>query len=311
MMLLCFSVAHGQATLTPRPAPAPDYTLGVGDQIVIHVTDLDDISDKPLRIDPNGLIDLPLVGRLRASGETIEQLKAELAMKLSKYINNPQIAINLTDDKGHPVSVIGEVNNPGVQQLQGSKRLLEVLSAAGGVKADAGSMVIVTRQMKWGKFSQAGASFDPTQGVSTLTLPLDPLLNSKDPQENVLIEPNDVISVPKAEIVYVLGNVKKSGGFALPTRGNISLLQALAMAEGLDPNAKATKARILRPVPNGDGKPSDIPVDITKIYRGEAADVPLYANDVLFVPNSAIKANAQHAADAILAITTGLIIYRR
>jgi polysaccharide export outer membrane protein len=304
-------VAHGQATLTPRPAPVPDYTLGISDQIVIHVTDLDDISDKPLRVDPNGFIDLPLVGRVQASGETIEQLKGELAVKLSKYINFPQIAINLTDDKGHPVSVIGEVNNPGVQQVQGSKHLLEVLSVAGGVKADAGSTVIVTRQMKWGKFTQAGASFDPTQGVSTLTLPLDSLLNSKNPQENVVIEPNDVISVPKADIVYVLGNVKKSGGFPLPTKGNISLLQALSLAEGLDPNAKATKARILRPAPNGDGKPGDIPVDITKIYRGEAADVPLFANDVLFVPNSAIKANAQHAADAILAITTGLIIYRR
>ena len=277
----------------------------------LRVSDVEDIADRPLRIDANGFIDLPLVGKVQAGGLTVDQLRAELVGRFSRYVHDPKIAINLVDEKGHPVSVIGEVNNPGVQQLQGPKRLLEILSAAGGPKSDAGSTVIVTRQAKWGKLPFADATYDPGQGISSVVLPIDPLMNSKNPAENILMEPNDIVSVPKADIVYVLGNVRKSGGFALPTRGRISLLQALSLAEGLDGNAKGSEARIIRPAPNGDGKAMDIRVNIPKIYNGKAEDVPLFANDVLFVPNSTIKANAQRATDAILAVTTGLIIYRR
>ena len=134
-------------------------------------------------------------------------------------------------------------------------------------------------------------------------------MNSKSPAENILVEPNDVISIPKADIVYVLGNVRKAGGFPLSTHGQISLLQALSLAEGLDSNAAAGKARIVRPSTNGDGKAKDILVDIPKIYRGEVKDPPLFANDVLYVPNSAVKASAKRATEAVLAVATGLIIY--
>ena len=171
--------------------------------------------------------------------------------------------------------------------------------------------MIVTRQVKWGKLPFEHATFDPVQGVTTVTLPMETLLSSRNPQDNIQIQPNDIISVPKADIVYVLGNVHKSGGFTLPTHGSVSLLQALSLAEGLDQNAKGSKARILRPAPNGDGKAIDIPVDIAKITRGEAKDIPMFANDILFVPNSTIRQNAQRVTDAALAVTTGLIIYRR
>jgi polysaccharide export outer membrane protein len=283
--------------------------LGVGDQLSIRVLDMDEISDKPMRIDSNGFIDLPLVGRVQAGGVTAEQLKTDLTKRLSKYIDDPQISINLTDDRSHPVSVIGAVNNPGVQQLQGARRLIEVISLAGGVRPDAGSTVTVTRQFKWGRLDGPGVIVDPGEGITTVTLPLEKLLNSKTPSENILIEPNDIVSIPKADIVYVLGNVRKAGGFALSTHGEISLLQALSLAEGLDANASSSKARILRPANNGDGKPREIPVDIPKIYRGQAEDVPLYANDVLFVPNSAIKASAKRATEAAVALATGVIIY--
>lgn len=303
--------ARTQPTLQARPSPPPDYVLGVGDQLSIHVVDLEDIPDRPLKIDPNGYIDLPLVGTIQASGKTVEQLRKELTEKLTKYINPAHVSLNLTDDKGHPVSVVGAVNNPGVQQLQGPRRLIEALSVAGGIRtADAGSTVTVTRELRWGKLEGPGAYVDLAQGVSILTLPLSDLLSSRNPALNVLIQPNDIISVPKADIVYVVGNVRRAGGFPLPIKGNISLLQALSLAEGLDQNAAASRARILRPAQNGDGKPKNIEVNISKISKGEAEDVPLYANDVLYIPNSAIKSSAKRATDAILAVTTGIIIYR-
>lgn len=308
--LLCsLSPAAAQVALKTRP-PVPQYVLGAGDQILLHVDDMDNMPDKPIRIDPNGFIDLPLAGRVQAAGLTIDQFKAELAAKLRKYVDSPQISVNLTEGQSRPVSVIGAVNTPGVEQLQGPRRLIEVISLAGGVRPDAGSKVIVTRQLKWGKLPLPDVTVDAASGTSTATLSLDNLLASKDPANNISVEPNDTIAIPKAQVVYVLGNVKKAGGFTLSSHNSISLLQALSLAEGMDHNAAGGKARILRPAPNGDGQPQQIPVNISKIVSGKAPDVPLYANDVLFVPNSGLKSAGREAAQAALTVATGVIIYR-
>jgi polysaccharide export outer membrane protein len=299
-----------QTLLIPRQPPMPEYVLGAGDQIVLRVVDMEELSDKPLKIDPNGFLDLPLAGRIQAGGLTIEQFKMELASKLRKYINSPEISVNLTDDQSRPVSVIGSVNNPGVHQLEGPKRLIEVISLAGGIRADAGGKIIVTRQLKWGKLPLENAKTDISGGFSTATLSVDDALSSKNPADNILIEPNDVIAIPKAEIVYVVGDVRKPGGFALSSHETISILQALALAEGIDHDAASGASKIMRPAPGGDGKPREIPVDIPKIFQGKAPDLPLYANDVLFIPNSAAKSTTRRAAEAVLQVATGVIIYR-
>jgi polysaccharide export outer membrane protein len=301
---------YSQSGPAARPAVAPEYILGVGDQVVLHVIDLEEISDKPIRIDPNGFVDIPLAGRFHAGGMSLEQLKAELATRLGKYITNPQISANLVDDQSRPVSIIGSVNAPGVHQLAGDKRLIEVLSLAGGVKEDAGSRVIVTREQKWGKLPLGNAVVDSVTGSSTASVSLDDLLASKLPSDNILILPHDIISIPKAEIVYVVGDVRKAGGFQLSSHPTISLLQALSLAEGFDRDAAPQRAKILRQAPGGDGKAVEIPVDITQIFSGKAPDIPLQGNDVLFVPNSAAKSGTRRAVDAILQAATGVAIYR-
>lgn len=302
-------LAGAQSSLSRRPAPAPEYVLGAGDQIVLHVSDMEEISDKPIRIDPNGFVDLPMAGRMQASGLTIEQFKANLSTKLAKYIDSPQISLNLTDNQSRPVSIVGSVNSPGVHQLQGPKRLIEVISLAGGVRADAGPRVILTRENKWGPLPLSGAKDDLTAGVTTASVSLDDLMASRNPSDNIEVQPNDVISIPKADLVYVVGNVKKSGGFQLSSHANITLLQAVSLAEGLDHNAAANRARILRPAPGGDGKTIEIPVDIKAIFAGKAPDVQLYGNDILFVPNSALK-SSERITEGILLAATGAAIYR-
>ncbi len=310
---LCLSSSLcAQKPLIARQPPAvSEYILGAGDQISLHVVDLDDISDKPVRIDPNGYIDLALVGRIDAGGLTIEQLREQLRTKLAKYINSPQISINLVENQSRSVSVIGSVNNPGVHALEGPRRLIEVISMAGGVKPDAGSRIILTRQARWGELPLGQAKMDPSNTYSTATLSVEGLLGATNPTENILIDPGDVISIPKADIVYVLGTVRKAGGFPLASKDSMTLLQTLSMAEGLDHDAAASKARILRPPPGGEGKVKEIPVDITKIESGKDPDIPLYANDVLFVPNSYVKAGVKRTAEAILQVATGVVIYRR
>jgi polysaccharide export outer membrane protein len=298
-------VAQGTGVLTA----ANDYVLGPGDEIVLHVVDLDEIPEKSIRIDPSGFIDLPLAGRVEASGLTVEQLKASLAAKLAKYISAPHISINLTDDQSRPVSIIGAVNSPGVHQLQGPKRLIEVISLAGGVRSDAGAIVIITRQSKWGTLPLPSVQVAETEGFSTARISLDSLLAAKHPAENIPILPNDVISVPKADLVYVVGDVKKAGGFQLSSHASMSVLQALSLSEGFGPAASPKNARIMRPTEKDASQMQEIPVNLQKIFEGKMPDVALYANDVLFVPNSLAKSSARRVAEAVLQAGTGVAIY--
>ena len=312
LILLGVGIGRAQKPLIPREAPATsEYTLGPGDQITIRVVDLEEYTDRSVRIDPNGFIDLPMVGRVQAGGLTIDQLKDTLATKLSRYISTPQVTLNLSDNQNQTVSVLGSVNNPGIHPLPGPRRLLDVLSSAGGVKADAGPKVILTRQSKWGNLPVTGARLDPTGGFSTVSLSLDDLLNATAPAENIFLRPGDVVSIPKADIVYVIGNVKKAGGFALSSHPTISVLQALSLAEGVDKDAKSNHAKIIRPVPGGDGLPKEIPVDVSRILSGQNPDLPLFPNDVLFIPNSGLKSGSRRATEAILQAATGIVVYGR
>lgn len=289
-----------------------DLVLGAGDEISLHIGDMDEISDKPIRIDPDGNLDLPMLGRVKAAGLTVQQFRAELTGKVSKYVTTPEVTVNLVQSQSRSVSVIGEVNSPGVHQLSGERKLIEVISEAGGVKADAGPHVIITRQARWGSLPFADARKDVSGRYSTVTLSLDDLLASKRPGDNIQIDPDDVISIPKGDIVYVVGDVKKAGGFPLNSHSSISLLQALSLAEGFSPDAATQRAKILRPVEGDkDTMPKEIPVDVKSIFAGKSPDVPLYANDILFIPNSAAKSGTRRAVEAAIQIATGAVIYAR
>ena len=309
LVFLSEAPLSAQATLQHRVQTPTEYVIGPGDQILVHVSDVEEITDKPIPIDPSGYVDLPLAGRVQAAGLTVTQLKDELTEKYSKYVTTPEISVNIAESSSQPVSVIGEVNNAGVHQLAGAKRLLEVISLSGGVKSDAGPTVIVTRDPLHGTIPGGHTTVD-ANGYSTATFSLDDLLSSRHPEDNIPIEPNDVVSIPKAELVYVLGDVKRAGGFQLSTHPSLSLLKALTLAEGLGPDNSASHARILRQYPGGDGTPHEIPVDIKKIMAGKAPDVLLVANDVLYIPNSAFKVTSRRAAEAAIGITTGILVYR-
>lgn len=308
--LVCALPLVSQTTLQRRVEQTPEYVLGPGDQILLHVADVEDMPQMPIRIDPNGTIDLPLVGRVQAGGLTIPQLHDELATKLGKYLNAPDITINLSGMESRPVSVVGEVANPGIHQLSSPTRLLDVLSLSGGLKPDAGPTVLVTREARWGKLQGAEVKADAATGATTETFPLDALMKLKTPEDNILMRPGDVVSVPKGELVYVVGDVKKAGGFVLSTHRTLSVMEAVSLAEGMGPDSAAGSARILRPNPNGEGDHTIIPVDVDKISKGKAPDVRLYADDILYVPHSGMKAGSRRALEAAIGITSGVLIYR-
>src|SRR5437867_4019906 len=122
------------------------YVLGPDDVVNIRVLDAEEITDKPVRISSTGQISLPMIGRLQAAGLTVEQLEAELVTQLKAYFKEPEVAVSMAEFRSQPVSVIGAVGNAGVLQLQGSKTLVEILSMAGGLRADAGYSIRITRK---------------------------------------------------------------------------------------------------------------------------------------------------------------------
>jgi polysaccharide biosynthesis/export protein len=296
---------------TPLAPQSFTYALGPEDQISIHVVDLEDVSDKPVRIDPNGFIELPLVGRIHAAGQTVEELRATLTVRLAKYIESPQITISVLDYRSQPVSVLGAVNTPGLHQLQGPKRLLDVISLAGGLRPDAGSQVTITRQMKWGALPLQNARSDASGAYSIAGLRLDDLTSGRDPAANIEVRANDLISVSRANLVYVVGEVKKAGGFPLNAEEGISVLRALSLAEGLTRDASPKKARILRRSTPGGPQTNEIAVNVQALLAGRATDPQLHADDVLFIPNNVPASAMRRSAEAALQIATGVIIFRR
>lgn len=309
---LCLVLSVGsnaQVTLQQRVAPAGEYTLGSGDQVRIMVSDVDDIPDRAVRIDPAGEIDLPLIGQVHAGGLTPEQLRQLLRSRFSKYVTDPVVTVNVTEYESRPVSVLGAVMHAGVYQMNSPKYLVDVLSMAGGTAPDAGATVVVTRQAARGELVVAGSRPEKNSGSSTVRISLDGITSATRPSDNILIQPDDVITVPKAAIVYVLGNVRKAGGFSMASYPSMTVLQAISLAEGFSSNASASHARILRKVEE-NVPAKEIKVDATRILAGKDPDQPLFANDVLYIPNSAFKAASKRAVEAAIGVTTAAVIYR-
>ena len=300
------SVAMGSSDAPLRST----YVLGPDDVIVIRALEAEEINDKPVRVDMSGNIRLPLIGRVHAAGLTIEQLENALTESLKAYVKQPQLSVSVNEYKSQPVSVIGSVGTPGVHQLQGRKTLIEVLSMVGGVKEDAGPYVKITRQMRWGKIPLANAVEDPSGKVSVAEVSIKDILTAKNPLGNILICPEDVITVPRAELVYVIGEVTKPGMYTLRERESLSVLQALSLAGGLSRAAGPKNAKILRPTP-GNGERTEIAVDVRKMLAGQEKDTLMLPEDILFVPNNVSKNVALRSMEAALTIGTGLVLYRR
>lgn len=285
------------------------YILGSGDQISVIVEELpEEFANKSFRVDTNGELSLPLMGHIQAGGLSIARLEAECKSRLEHILKDPQVTISLVNFGSEPISVLGAVNSPGIRQLEGHKTLFEVLSAAGGLRPDAGYQVKITRNLKWGSIPLPQAQNDASGQSSVASIKLSNIIDAIDPTENIEIFPGDAISVPRAELVYVIGSVVKSGGFALNEHSSISALQALSLAEGLQKTAASDRARIMRTEPGSTNR-VEIPINLKKLLDGKIADVRLEPNDILFVPNSAGKVATQRAIDAMVS-TVGIAIWR-
>jgi polysaccharide export outer membrane protein len=305
-----------EGTLTPDNTAPPqrlstDYVIGPEDVLDIDVFNVQELSNKTVRVANDGTISLALLGHVQAAGFTTQQLRKELERRWGQsYLENPQVTVFVKEFHAQPVSVIGAVDKPGMYELKGPRTLIEILSMAGGLAklgTAPGRTIVVTRRSGFGEELQPVEGMNLV-GADKVEINLRRLLYSREPGLNIEIRPFDTVSVSRADIVYVVGDVKKAGGFVLADRENVTVLQALALAEGLNGTAAKHRARIIRRGANGSR--TEIPVDLTKILNGKSQDVELAANDVLFVPVSGGKAAARRGAEAVLGTISGILIYR-
>jgi polysaccharide export outer membrane protein len=303
------SEVHSFARETTLPT---DYVIGPEDVVEIDVFNVPELG-KTVRVANDGTISLPLIGRVKAAGFTPTELSKELEAEWGEnYLQDPQVTVFVREFHAQPVSIVGAVEKPGLYQLVGPRTLIEMLSMAGGLakrsSAPAGRTVYVTRK---GGF----ANLQPAEGMNLVApdkveIDLRRLLYSHEDALNIEIKPLDIVAVSKADIVYVTGRgVQRPGGFVLEDRDNVTVFQALAMAEGLSANAAKHDARIIRQ--KVDGSRLEIPVDLDKVLKGKAPDPVLAANDILFVPDSLQKAGLKRALESTVQTISGVLIFRR
>jgi polysaccharide export outer membrane protein len=289
-----------------------DYRLGPDDQVSVRVVELEKLQlENALapKIDVNGNLNLPIIGHLHAEGLTLDELEKEIASKLSNILQHPSVSVSIVQYRSHPVSVLGAVRNPSVLQVAMHRRLLEVLSMAGGLATDAGDKITISRRKSMGLLPLSDVVVDGSADCYVGKVDVRALMRASSPGLNIEVLDDDVVTVARAELVYVIGAVKKAGGFTLGEHEQISVLQALSLAEGLDRAASPKSARLLREDLLGKER-REIPVDLKPIMTGAAPDVPLRANDILFIPTSGTKLATMRGIEAAIQLGTGAVIWR-
>ena len=295
-----------------RSVPSLDrtlYVLGPGDELRIQQPNADELDGKTVRLDDFGMVHLAVVGRVELGGLTIEKAEVLLKEKLSALLLDPHPILSIIEYRSQPVSVLGAVNNPGVIQLQGHRTLIEMISLAGGFKQDAGNTIQLTRRLEYGGLPGGNAIVDKSGGVSSAQVNINSLISGRIPAANILILPQDIISIPQTDLIYVTGSVHKPGGFPIGMHPGISILQAVSLAEGLSSVAAPQRALVLRVRQDSTSK-EEIPVDLRRMLAGKSKDLELQSGDILFVPDSTSKKVGYRAAEAALQAVIGVAIYR-
>jgi polysaccharide export outer membrane protein len=249
---------------------SPALVLGPGDEADVTVYGAPDLSGHT-RVGADGNISMPLIGYVLVAGLSSSEAEAaiETQLRVANVINDPRVSVFVKEYTNSGISVSGEVAKPGFYSAIGPHRLFDVLQAAGGPTDRAASKVVINHRDQ----------------VDSTTFPI-----SKDPVEmagsNVVLRPGDTVVVPKAGIVYVLGEVTRPGGYVMNSTGGITVMQIVAVAGGPTHLASAGKTRLLRRTANGFQEQR---IDLKKLLRGQAQDVSVQDEDILFVPTSGVK----------------------
>lgn len=259
------------------------YRIGAGDVLDIRIMNRPQLSREAVRVDGNGMIRMPLIeGEIQAACKSEGELATEISRRYLKYYRNPQVDVFLKEYHAREVALIGAVNEQGRYQMQRRLRLLELLSFAKGPSDKAGQTINIVRGPRT---DICGDSTDSSSAEGAfISLRLNDTLRGEE-KANPYVQSGDIVTIPEAEQVYVVGNVYSPK--SLPLKEPISVSRAIAMAGGPLRDSKTDRIHIVRQQPGGEK--SEIYVNLTAIARKRAEDVMLQPNDIVEVQESTGK----------------------
>ena len=293
---LLLLAACAQAARAQEPA-APDnrYRIGPGDVLDIRIYNRPQLSREAVRVDGRGMIRMPLIeGEIRAACLAESELSTHISERYRKFYRNLHVDVFVKEFQSEPVAVIGAVNTPGRFQLQRRVRLLELLAFANGPAERAGRAIHVVHA---GAVSlcESPAAVDAAGG-NFVSYNLSETLKGEE-RANPFVRPGDIITLPEAEQIYVVGNVISPRAIAL--KEPLTVTRAIAMAGGAMRDTKTDRVRVIRQLPGSTAK-TEIFVNLKAIEKRQADDLALQANDIVDVPVSEGKSFLRSLVGAVV-----------
>jgi polysaccharide export outer membrane protein len=234
-------------------------------------------------------------------------MEAELVKRLRQYIRQPQVIVTVVQFRSEPVFFVGAFRAPGIYPLQGRRSLVEMLTVVGGLQPNASRRIKLTRRIENGVIPLPNVEEAPDKKTTSVEISMGSLRENVNPAEDIVLQAYDVITVERAEMVYVSGEVAKVGGIELGERDSVSISQALVLSGGLGKDADRSKVIVLRPVLNTSRR-AEIEIDVKRILEGKDNDFPLMPNDMLYVPRS-YKRNVLTYVGTLLAPSVPYLIF--
>lgn len=305
-MAALFAAASAWAQQAPpppsKPAAAPPVTdqalstrtlrIGPGDELDVGVYNVPELTQHT-RVTGSGEIYLPLIGYVRVGGLTVPEAQAAIEKQLAdgNYVKTPHVSIYVKEFSSETISIAGEVQKAGAYPAMQAHRLLDLIQAAGGLSPRAGRKVTIVHR-------------DQPQALQTVVLSEDAVETA---QNNIDLLPGDTVVVSRAGIVYVIGEVNRPGGFVIDEKQGMTVFRAVVMMANGPTNAASLKgARMIRLLP--DGSLLQTPVPLKELLQAKVADVPLHADDVVWIPSS--KRKAMLSPSSLVNALSQAVIYR-
>jgi len=275
--------ATPQQSLVAATNPDDRYRIGPSDVLDIRILNRPNLSREAVRVEGNGMIRMPLIeSEIQAACKTEGELAKDISTRYARFYRNLQVDVFIKEYHSKQVAIIGAVNDQSRFELQRRVRLLELLTYAKGPSPKAGQTINIVHSTNAPTCSQDSQAED-TNAFSTFKL--SDVLQG-DPKSNPYLEAGDIVTVPDADQVYVVGNVFMP--ITIPLKEPITLTRAIAMAGGPKIDTKKDKIRIVRQEP-GTSVRKEIIVDLGAIEKKSADDLALMANDIVDVPTAAGK----------------------
>ncbi|HVZ61858.1 MAG TPA: polysaccharide biosynthesis/export family protein [Terriglobales bacterium] len=285
--------ALSQAEVRPSSSYVPvKLLIGAGDEIEISFHGVPDLNQKT-RVGSGGEVNLPLAGEVVVAGMSAQEAATVIEAKYVEggYLKSPHVSVFVKEYTTQNMTIAGEVAKPGVYQGTNSRRLLDLILAAGGLTERAGKTVTITHYGQPDKPMVVALSQD----------------DSRTGASNIDLAPGDTVIVSRAGVVYVIGEVNRAGGFVMENHGSMTVSQALAKAAGPTRMASLNSTRVLRQTPTGL---TNLDLPLKKILAAKAPDVVLQPEDIVFIPGSKGKMAVERTSGSVLSMLTGLAIYR-